>query len=608
MSDQKNFPKQGRLGRRELLKFGIVTAAGVVAQKLVAHEPIPTHYPEPSTESGISPTDLGVAVDQQSVADAVTTLAADLHSAASGKGDALIGVKSDLIGSVARTQHQKNAETVSVKDFGAVGNGVIDDSAAIQAAINSGASTVFYPEGTYLIGSPLSVVSFQEHKGSTGGGAELTSSGIIFTHTTTQQFITLDGLRFGGSGKAFYQANNNVYTTNLKIRNCFFGQTLQECIYATLLIADIHDNHFGVKNGKCNVSHRHIYCRGDKTGSTAVNLNTFKNNRFNASTADSAIYIEYGTGNSFLFNDVEGNNNITAAIRINAGGISNFFGNWFESNSSAHQIYFEDAGAGVYKLYYNRSINFDGNTFVLLISRNTYVFYLAENSMNLAMQGNSLYSNHANVNLTDTPSGSNAGVIKYLNNNVYSGVMVAGVSAIASNYGASFGSGVFGSGTSASAAKLIARDNSLPFRCEDLSGTTFLYVGANGQICTGVGANSPYNSTTAMAANLVVLPNGILQRSTSAAKYKTDVRDLESHDISKLRAVRYKSVCESDDKTLDHFGLIADEVLEAGLKELVLFGADGTVEGLQYERLTAVLLKALQDLRSDFESYKASHP
>ena len=40
-------------------------------------------------------------------------------------------------GSVTRTVHDKLKEFVSVKDFGAVGDGNADDSDAIQSAINS---------------------------------------------------------------------------------------------------------------------------------------------------------------------------------------------------------------------------------------------------------------------------------------------------------------------------------------------------------------------------------------------------------------------------------------------------------------------------------------
>jgi hypothetical protein len=56
-------------------------------------------------------------------------------------------------GSVTRTVEAKLQEFVSVKDFGAVGDGVTDDTAAIQAAINYAANnqklTVIFPAGTY---------------------------------------------------------------------------------------------------------------------------------------------------------------------------------------------------------------------------------------------------------------------------------------------------------------------------------------------------------------------------------------------------------------------------------------------------------------------------
>ena len=57
-------------------------------------------------------------------------------------------------GSVARTGQSKFSDTVSVKDFGAVGNGVADDRAAIQAAIDT-QKRVYFPEGTYRVGSAI---------------------------------------------------------------------------------------------------------------------------------------------------------------------------------------------------------------------------------------------------------------------------------------------------------------------------------------------------------------------------------------------------------------------------------------------------------------------
>jgi hypothetical protein len=105
-----------------------------------------------------------------------------------------------------------------------------------------------------------------------------------------------------------------------------------------------------------------------------------------------------------------------------------------------------------------------------------------------------------------------------------------------------------------------------------------------------------YSNTTANAANLNVASDGYFRRSTSALKYKTNVRDLPTIDITKFRPVVYNSNCEGDDKTVDHFGFIADEVDQAGYKQLVSYGAQGEVEGFQYERMTAVLTQQVQQL------------
>ena len=58
---------------------------------------------------------------------------------------------------LSRTVQTKLQENVSVKDFGAVGNGTTDDTASIQACLSSGATSITFPSGTYLISSTLSI-------------------------------------------------------------------------------------------------------------------------------------------------------------------------------------------------------------------------------------------------------------------------------------------------------------------------------------------------------------------------------------------------------------------------------------------------------------------
>lgn len=59
-------------------------------------------------------------------------------------------------GAVSRTVQSKLRDAVSVKDFGAVGDGVTDDTAAIQAALDAG-KRVYIPTGTYLVSSRLQI-------------------------------------------------------------------------------------------------------------------------------------------------------------------------------------------------------------------------------------------------------------------------------------------------------------------------------------------------------------------------------------------------------------------------------------------------------------------
>lgn len=78
------------------------------------------------------------------------------------KGDALVGTKRILSGAVAQTVHSWIESRVpDVKSFGAVGDGVTDDTAAIQAALDACLSTtgggLYFPDGTYLISSALTI-------------------------------------------------------------------------------------------------------------------------------------------------------------------------------------------------------------------------------------------------------------------------------------------------------------------------------------------------------------------------------------------------------------------------------------------------------------------
>ena len=66
-------------------------------------------------------------------------------------------------GAVTRTAQSKLQETASVKDFGAVGDGITDDTAAINAAINA-SNNVFIPPGTYRCDGTVTITSSYQNR------------------------------------------------------------------------------------------------------------------------------------------------------------------------------------------------------------------------------------------------------------------------------------------------------------------------------------------------------------------------------------------------------------------------------------------------------------
>jgi hypothetical protein len=91
--------------------------------------------------------------------------------------------------------------TVNVKAYGATGDGVTDDTAAVQAACTA-ANGVFFPSGTYKVTSPITLKS---NNMVFGEGA---SSVILYTGTATSQ-----GALYANSGSA------STYVENLVVQN-----------------------------------------------------------------------------------------------------------------------------------------------------------------------------------------------------------------------------------------------------------------------------------------------------------------------------------------------------------------------------------------------------
>jgi hypothetical protein len=140
--------------------------------------------------------------------------------------------------------------------------------------------------------------------------------------------------------------------------------------------------------------------------------------------------------------------------------------------------------------------------------------------------------------------------------------------------------------------------------CYDGNGATAFYVRDDGVIFTGLLTNSPYNATTANAANVELANDGILRRSTSSLRYKSDVTDAAHGlaDVLKLRSVTYKG---KNDGNKIFGGLIAEEVHDAGLTEFVAYDNEGRPDAIHYGNMVALLTKAIQEQQAMIDELKA---
>ena len=171
-----------------------------------------------------------------------TVIAADLSldlasTSDNNKGDALVGFRQSnasgfLAGTVGRTVSTKLQEFVSALDFGAVGNGLNDDTTAIRAAVTA-SRAVFFPAGyTFRITAEIVVPD----------NTVLFGEGSIFVDQTTYVRAfringnsTVRGLTFRGTGAPTAVSTgllggqrgvaiSSFNTNNVKILNCkFYG-------------------------------------------------------------------------------------------------------------------------------------------------------------------------------------------------------------------------------------------------------------------------------------------------------------------------------------------------------------------------------------------------
>jgi hypothetical protein len=178
------------------------------------------------------------------------------------------------VGAVVTTVQTKLRETVSVKDFGAVGDGVTDDTVAIQAAVTYSIQNdrqLFVPAGIYIV-------------------KQIRNLSVDNPNSVANCF----GVFF--SAASVLQINDNHSLENVYIRNFAKG------IYVTgRMILHTHTN---VETDGCVVG---MQIDGDPAA-YAVNLNTFIMCRWGFSKQEGVKITGYNIANKFISCNVEQSN------------------------------------------------------------------------------------------------------------------------------------------------------------------------------------------------------------------------------------------------------------------------------------------------------------
>lgn len=119
-----------------------------------------------------------------------------------------------------------NGDVVNVLDYGAVGDGVSNDTAAITAALATGKS-VFFPKGTYLSGAQTITTQGQTLFGEGAASIIQANAAGVTLFTVQTAYVTILSLRLNG---AETNATNTSFAVSTATANAATYLTIEEVV------------------------------------------------------------------------------------------------------------------------------------------------------------------------------------------------------------------------------------------------------------------------------------------------------------------------------------------------------------------------------------------
>ena len=161
---------------------------------------------------------------------------------------------------------------------------------------------------------------------------------------------------------------------------------------------------------------------------------------------------------------------------------------------------------------------------------------------------------------------------------------------------------------------IVAQDtgsSNYAINIDNSSNQTLFYIRNDGFINTGLRGASPYNNSTSGRA-MVIESGGGLGYLVSTRESKANINHLS--DVSWLYQLNpvsfnYRKKDLDTNTFTDElyenttYGFIADEVEKVN-KELVFYKEDGSLAGVEYNNMIAILTKAVQELKAEIDELK----